>query len=202
MDDDEKWQNCIDQLVWHISGPVSKSTSENATDEFFRQAEVQDWPYGKQIAEGFWIKDYNIFDRGEANYLDSYGFDEELVERDLISEKRVEEILEGSKLSDEEYKVFLRWWAVWTLDDPRWDLIHAYDVQELTSTDGRSCFMVMSDQEGDSLHVDLEDRTEGFFTSKEEALEHLRDNGLLDIDKDNDGALTAFIDRVCVEAEG
>jgi len=197
MDSDEKWQNCIDQLVLEISGPTKSPASESTVDEFIKQAETRNPPYGKGVQDGFWITDYNIFDRGEIGYIDSYDFYEEFCESGVISIERVEKILKGSKLTDEEFKAFTGWWSLWSLDDPHWEKIHVYDIQELSSRDGNSCIIVISDQEGDHIHMGLKYTIYGFFPTKDEAVANLRCSGLLDMDKDNNEILAAFIERAC-----
>ena len=195
MNEFSKWQAIIDRTVHQIVHPESVQRLKARTDEFFCEAVNQSWPYGECVAEGFWIKDSMIIDRNEINYMDSYGFYSELEESDVFSSKRMDAILNGSKLNSEEYEALLCWWCVWTLEDPDWSTVHAYDIQELRSTNGETCVFVMSDQEGDSLHIDLEDRCEGFFATKENALTHLRKNGLLDVDINIETVVRSFANR-------
>jgi hypothetical protein len=192
---DTEWQSLINQIVAETLGQRGKGTYADAIALFCEEADYRSYPYGKEIREGAWIRDTDAPDISELCDWASY-YDDELPISGAIDESRLDEFTDGRNPTKEEYRKFIEWWAVWRMENHRWEIVPVFDLQELTHTDGRTCVLVLSSTEGGQGGTPISDQFSGFFANKDEALADIAGCGIIDTSINDNKSVRQFVERV------
>ncbi|MDC1213872.1 hypothetical protein N8000_05295 [Rhodospirillales bacterium] len=173
-------QSLIDDIV---AGTLDGTLSNEVESAFVAQASVYEDEFQNVWSEvnHCYLTVFDAFDRGELPHWESY-FDIDTMEQMGFSAAQLAQWEKNGRVSDEEYKLFLRNWVDIAFGENT-DLRYALAVlHPLKHSDGRECIALLSMGECGQGGWEFEDVFLGFFKSKQDALAHVKSNcGLIDI---------------------
>jgi hypothetical protein len=156
------------------------------------------FPYGKILIEGCFLEETHAPDISALNYLEFEQYGAEFIESGVFGDEKLSALSNDKEPTKEEYRLFLRWWFNKASNDPDfiWKL---YFVVEVDRSDGRTCAMLLEDDEG---YTGLDDQFLGFFENQNEALNYLSEGRIIDLEAYDEKLAEKFVSYLVDQATG
>jgi hypothetical protein len=181
---EQEWRGIKDKVVELTLADETETLTLDDCDQFKKGAVERGLPIECFEDGGLLIEHQSVPQKLETDGL--------ICTESLLGENRYSELSGGEEETEEEYRKFLRCWLEECFRDPDVSTVVGYTLTSVVHTDGRCCtwlatFAGSQPADSDAIHI-------GFFETKNDALEHLRQNGFIDLDSESEMSVRSFAD--------
>jgi hypothetical protein len=188
---DERWQMARDIIVESVISGNFPKKYEAAKSDFEYGLEERDGPnHDESVVDiGAWISSDAVPNKFDLDVFDScLGW---------LDEERADAIENGASPTQEEFSLILENWLSDICEFQESAYFDAFGVYPLVHSNGKQCFFIVT-MSGYSMSYS--ESVLGYFSDIELAHGHLRQNGLICADVDDNKVVMKFVEK-CLSAE-